>query len=363
MKLIIDIELLQKAVATAMLCVDSSPSIPCLSCLRLKAEDDILTIQSFNINMGLSFRLEAEVEEDGDVLIYGKLFSHILGKMPEGELNLLVDDNDMVQLSMEDIHFDILGMSALEFPDIPKLSNAVSEFTADELYSYFNRVSFCTSKDESRPVLNGVYFRNSDQKLLVVGTDGRRLAKLEKQLDEPREDFEGVVPNAALSAMLKLLKSCEGELFAGISMDEKYIQLEVANVTFISKQVEGLFPDFNKVIPIEGNNTTTLPLPCRSLVSAVRRASALLAGGEGSVKLMIENGELAVISSINANLFSEKLKGIESEKPVKLSLNPMFLLDGLLHCPPDYTITFIDEFSPVVFKAGDWMYVIMPMRN
>lgn len=362
MKFSIDVEILQKAVATAMLCVDGSPSIPCLGCLLLKAESDILTIESFNLNMGLSLKVEAEVEEDGAVLISAKLFSHILGKLPEGDLNLFVDANYMVRMSMDDISFEVLGMSDLEFPKIPKVEVSGNEFTADELHSYLSRVSFCTSKDESRPVLGGVLFQNIENKLLAVGTDGRRLAKIEKTLDEPRDDFQGIIPNAAFSVMLKLLKSCEGELFAGITLADHYIQLNVANVTFISKQVEGVFPNFNSVIPAESDKTTTIPLPCQSLVNAVRRASTVLTK-DGSVKLMIEDDCLSVISSSNANLFSEKLRGVECEKAVKLSLNPQFLLDGLLHCPPDYTLTFIDEFSPIVFKAGYWMYVIMPMRS
>lgn len=198
--------LLQNAVNTASRAVAAKSSIPALEGLLLTCDREKLTVSGYNMQTGIRTHFPVEAAEDGELVVNARLIGEILRRLPDDVVTFTADDKFLIHLSCGDADFDIMGLSAADFPELPEVEEKYAVQIAEKtLKSMIQQTSFAVSTNEARPVHMGSLFEVCADGLTVVSVDGFRLA-LRK---EPLEKIEGgafsfVAPGTALNEVERI---------------------------------------------------------------------------------------------------------------------------------------------------------------
>ena len=181
--------LLQSAIAVTSRAVAQKSSIPALEGLLIHV-DHQLTVSGYNMQTGIRTKVSADVASGGDIVLNARLFGDIIRRMPDDVVTFTADEKQMVHLSCGDADFDILGLSAADYPDLPEVEDDFSVSIQQKmLRAMIEETAFAVSTNESRPVHTGALFEINDKGLTMVAVDGFRLAVRR----EPLEKIDGGV--------------------------------------------------------------------------------------------------------------------------------------------------------------------------
>jgi DNA polymerase-3 subunit beta len=223
------------------------------------------------------------------------------------------------------------------------------------------KTAYAASSDETRRVLNGVLLSFKDGKLVMVATDGRRLALIEQELELPKEsETEAILPTKAVTELLHTLGD-EGELTVHDS--ENQIVFEFGSVFVSSKLIDGTYPNFRQVIPAECEERVTIER--ESFLTALKRVSLLTTDTSNAAKLTFGKNKLVVSTSTpDVGEARETVPIKYSGKEISVAFNPDYVIDPLKNLANDEVfMELTDDLSPGVIKCDiPFLYVLMPMR-
>ncbi|MEG1918588.1 MAG: DNA polymerase III subunit beta, partial [Oscillospiraceae bacterium] len=265
--------LLQAAINTASRAVSAKSSIPALEGLLLRAETD-LTVSGYNMQTGIRVTTSADITQGGELVLNARLFGEIVRKLPDDVLTFTSDDKLLVHLSCGDADFDILGLSAADYPELPEVEDDYSvSLQQKALRAMIEQTAFAVSTNESRPVHTGSLFEISEAGLTIVSVDGFRLAVRR----EPLEKIEGgafsfVAPGAACNEVEKICGDTED--LASITLGNRHILFEIDDTQLICRRLEGEFLDYKTAIP--RNNPIVLMANTKTLISSIDRVSVVI---------------------------------------------------------------------------------------
>ena len=164
--------------------VGSKAAMPILSNVLIEAEKDHISLSTTNLDLGIRCRIKAEVKEGGSVTLPVKRLATIVRELPNVDVTVDAAANHQVKIASGGSNFKIMGIGAEEFPKLPDTGDDKTfSLEQGELAAMLGNVAYAQSTDETRYILNGVYFNFKDGKLALVATDGRRLALFENELD------------------------------------------------------------------------------------------------------------------------------------------------------------------------------------
>jgi DNA polymerase-3 subunit beta len=349
--------------------VGSRTTLPILSNILLRAVEGRLHLTATDLDVTITCGVPANVAIEGSVTLPGKKLFGIIRELVVSEIEVEVDDKAVATVRSGASFFKINGLSAEEYPPIPqfKQSRAVT-LPQDKLKAMLKRTSFAVSTDESRYVLNGIFFSLKEHKLTLVATDGRRLAMSDEEAEIPAESQgEFIVPTKAINELTRLLSAGQVEL----KFSENQVGFTLTPATegglgvyIISKLVDGSYPNYRQVIPQECIERVTIPR--EELLQSLRRAEIMTSDKSNSVKLTFNRNQL----SINANTpevgeSRETMALTYKGKDMSIAFNPGYLMDPLKALDVDEVyFELIDELSPGVLKSNEpFLYVIMPMHT
>ena len=203
--------LLQNAVNTASRAVAAKSSIPALEGLLLTCGGESLTVSGYNMQTGIRTKFTAEVEESGELVVNARLIGEILRRLPDDVVTFTANDKFLIHLTCGDADFDIMGLSAADFPELPEVEEKYAVQIAEKtLKSMIQQTSFAVSTNEARPVHMGSLFEVSAEGLTVVSVDGFRLALRKEALEKIEGGaFSFVAPGTALNELI--CRRLEGE--------------------------------------------------------------------------------------------------------------------------------------------------------
>ena len=166
--------------------VGSKATMPILSNVLIEADKDHISLATTNLDLGIRCKIKAEVKEAGAITLPVKRLATIVRELPNIDVSIETTPSHQAKITSGGSVFKILGMGKEEFPPMPEFADekAVS-LEQEELATMLKSVSYAQSSDETRYILNGVYFSFKDEKLTLVATDGRRLALISKDLPTP----------------------------------------------------------------------------------------------------------------------------------------------------------------------------------
>jgi DNA polymerase-3 subunit beta len=280
-------------------------------------------------------------------------------------VSLSTRKNNTVDIQLENCEFRLMGLPKEEFPKLPEVKDKdVVVFRQDVLKKMLQRTAFAISHEETRYVLNGLLLevKNAGEETTVkfVGTDGRRLAVVEKLLPiKTHKDFKIIIPFKTVQELLRNLKD-EGDVSLGVSPTQVFFEMD--STVIISRLIEGDFPDYQRVIPAPSHTKIKLSKEAFSL--ALRRANLLTVPDSQAVKFELFKGKLVISKSTpDVGEFKEEVAIDYSGKELVIGFNPVYFLDMLKNwADEDFLLEFYDAEKPGVVRSSEYVYIVQPMR-
>ncbi|MDP9359534.1 MAG: DNA polymerase III subunit beta [Chloroflexota bacterium] len=284
---------LQRALAQVSRAVASKTALPVLSNVLLATDEGRLRIAATNLEIGITTWIGASVDEEGKVTVDARLLNEFVNTLPNAPVQLAVESPRMT-LSVQSGRdkAGINGIDAEDFPVIPRLDGDafVAEVDPQVLREMISQVEFAAATDESRPVLAGVLARFEGSTLVLAAADGFRLAVREGELASPvPERLDIILPGRALRELARIIGDQTEPVRLAITASKSQLLVRVGETEFLSRLIEGTFPDFRQIIPREFN--TRLEMSRDAFQNAVRRASYFARDNNDVVRLTIHPGE------------------------------------------------------------------------
>jgi DNA polymerase III subunit beta len=354
--------------------VGTRPTMPILGNVLIEAKEDYLLLTTTNLELGIRCRIEAQVTEAGGITLPVRRLAQIVRELPSLEVTMEGNERG-VQLSSGSSRFRIMGMPAEEFPALPNFDDKHSFILPQiELQRMLKLVSYAQSADETRYIMNGVFFNFEEDKLTLAATDGRRLAVISRELEVTEENTGRLIlPAKTVTEVERLLG--QGE-HVRIAFNDRQAAFEIGtaddaagsglrdSIYLVSKVVEGNYPNYHQVIPKDSH--LHVKVNRENLYSNVRRASLVISEKSNSVKLRVCDGQMEISGESSEIGDAQVSLSVEYEGPeVSVSFNPTYIMDPLRALTRDEVIfVFKDELSPGMIRTQDgFLCVIMPLRT
>jgi DNA polymerase III subunit beta len=365
MKIKIDKNDLLKGIQVTGNVITPKNVLPILSNILFETTKNKVKLTATDLDIGISLNINVEIVEPGAITLPTKRLSDIIKELPSGVVSLSTRKNNIVDIQLDHCEFKLMGLPKEEFPKLPEVKDKdVIVFQQDVLKNMLQMTSFAISHEETRYVLNGLLLEvksGSDETLVkFVGTDGRRLAVVEKKLPiKTHKDIKIIIPFKTVQELLRNLKD-EGEVSLGIGATQVFFEMD--STVIISRLIEGDFPDYQRVIPAPSH--TKLKLNKEAFVLALRRANLLTVPDSQAVRFELFKNKL-VISKATPDVgeFKEEIPLEYAGKELVIGFNPLYFLDMLKNWTTDeFVLEFYDAEKPGVVRSPEYVYIIQPMR-
>ncbi|MEI3005164.1 MAG: DNA polymerase III subunit beta [Victivallales bacterium] len=364
MKINVKRELLLKALQKVCNIIGSRTTLPVLANVMMEAENNKLTFTTTDLELRITTSIEAEVEKSGKTTLPAKRLLGLVSKFKGDTVSFDTNENHHTKISCGTADFMILGLTPDDFPvPVDFTAQRTIKIKQGDLARIIDRISYAVSLDDSRKVLQGIFFSIKEGNLTAVATDGKRLALVEKLLDEAPVGSDGdiIVTLKAANEIKRILEK-DGDVV--IEIGEKQAVFKVDSTMIYSKLIDGNYPNYKQVIP--ASFAKKISVPCSDFIDALEIVSIPLFDASSSyVKITFTGNKLMFEANSNIGEGKEHI-AIEYEgEEMSLSFNPQFLSDPFKHIGVDnVNIKINDAFSPIAIESGDgFLYVIMPMRN
>ena len=351
MKFTCDRSVLLKEIAIANEIISSKNAISILSNIFMEAKDGFLTIKATDMKVNFETRVPVDIIESGSVTVYGDKFSGILNSIPDGEIEFEQTDSKInIKTSVKRARFQLKSIASDKFPEFSAAGKDFFEIPIRDFKDMIEETIFAVSDDETRYFMNGVLFEKTGDKFVMVATDGRRLAFMNKAAGAGIADFAGIiVPPKILNIVLR---RSGDEGIAGICITDKTIFIQFGSYKLSSVLIEGQFPNYRKVIPEKQTNSFTVKRT--EMLDALKRVSLLVEQKSHRVYLGIGPGVASVYCEENdiGNAREEIPCRYDGEE-LSIALNYRYLEDP-------FKVMSSDEIS-ILFTAADKTITIMPV--
>jgi len=369
MNFTIEKEVFLKGLARVQGIVEKRNTIPVLSNVLLEGTDGELCLTATDLEVGMQSTYPAKIRKPGKITVSAKKLYEIIKELPDNEISFNAKDNCWIEVECGKAQFNIVGLSADEFPNFPKPDKtSFISLQSSLCKEMIEKTFFAVSQDESKYNLNGIFCQvqeDTDQ-LRMVATDGHRLSMIDKTIEknESEELTRGVIlPRKGILELRKLAEEGETDLRLGF-MDNNAVVSKDQTV-IIMRLVDGEFPDYGRVIP--KNNEQQASIAVDPFLHALRRMIIVSSEKSRGVKMNLKNNLLEVSSS-NPELGDarEELDVEYQGTELSVGFNARYLLDILQVQDQDrINIILKDNLSPGLIKPVDedgYLAVIMPMR-
>ena len=330
--------------------------------ITLNTESDKLVLTTGNGEIVLSYTLPtSEVIEQGTVNVSGRVFCEAVKKMPKGDLELKVENNELFLIYLDGC-FAVTIMPEDSNWLTYRLPSKAKEITLDtKVFKQIIRQSipFC-STDASRPLLKGVNIKASGKTMYVAALDGYRISKTEVEVESEVDELNVVVPASSLNCVSSFL-SDEGTVTLKVSNAENLLLVKHGDITFTSLLLAGEYVDYNRIIPTTFN--TYVAVKKDDFLQAVERALILydtaFSVDFNVLETKVEVSAKGVIGETKTNV-EAKVQG----KDVDIRFNGKYILSALKVINNEMIfIGFNKENEPAVIKDGKSMYLFLPIRK
>lgn len=365
MKLAIPRNELRDAIASVQNIVSTRSTLPMLQYVLLSASENSLKLVATDLEVGIECVVDCEeVSEQGTVTLPCKKLHEVVNNLPAGTVSISVSDGNVVALNSGVVRYKLMGMSPEEFPRSPEV-NREKTFAMPQvaLKEMIKKVSFSISTDPNRINITGLLLALVGNQLRLVTTDGRRLSLGCSELENaPGEDSSYIIPRKTVMELERLLGT-DGEV--KIFLSENQIAFEFGNILIISNLIDGVFPNYEQVIPQSYEKEVVAEIG--PFTVATQRAGVMTTDRYNLVKYDISKGKMLVTT--NCPEVGELMDELEVDydgDPLVVGFNPTFVLDALKVIDEEKVRMRLKDAqsSGLLVPDGNdsYLYVIMPVR-
>ena len=373
MKLRVDRDILAEAVTWTARSVPARPPVPVLAGVRLEATGSSLVLASFDYEVSARCEVAADVEEDGVVLVSGRLLADIAKSLPNKPVDLEVEGNK-VAVSCGSARFSLAAMAADDYPALPVMPAVAGTIDAHDLARAVGQASIAASRDDTLPLLTSVQIEVEGSSLVLMATDRYRLAMRELTWSPSNTELSttALLKARTLSDVAKSLTS-SGDVTVALSSESaasSLIGFEAGGRRTTSLLTDGDYPPVRRLFPESTSIHATVGTD--ELMAAVRRVS-LVADRSTPIHMSFTQGnlELDAGQGDDAQATEQLVAHLEGDD-ISTAFNPGYLLDGLGALNQPYVrLDFTHASKPAVLTGMDsiggtedssFRYLLMPIR-
>lgn len=368
MKFICNSNELMKRLSIVEKAISSRSSLPVLENVYFELENSILKLRGHDLELGIETTMPVQEGVDGKCLIKAKTVSSIVSKFQNQTL-VFDEENQMVKITADNrVDFNILGSLPDEYPVFPGLESGVKvSLPVEDIKQLIQHTIFAVSSDETKHFLNGILVKNEGEDLVFVATDGYRLSLRKHKLASIGSSFSVIIPYKAMNECLKVLQQAKSDDVFEMTLSENQVSFQLKDVLFVSRVIQGQFPDYNQVLPKETLNSFSVSR--RAFLDACERASIIAFSSNNVIRLVFSDDHLTIHANAPMGEFKEsiQLSRLGGSGEARIAFNVRLILDSIKNLEmDDLRISFNNELSPcIVLPVSDldYTYIIMPIRT
>lgn len=356
-----------EAIAISSRAISNKANAPILSGIYISAKNNTIEFQSTDYELGLIIKIEAEVNEEGCIILSGKYLSEVSRKLPGEIVEFDYKPSDKIaHISSAGSNYRLLSMEG-DFPTIEKLQTDVTiNIKDDELLSMIKRTAFSAATEEIRPIFTGCFFDITDDIITMVATNTHRLALNKMTINNSSNNMRAIIPARALSELLHSVKT-DDPCDIIISHSNNQVSFTFQNIYMITRIIEGEYPDYRRVIPTEASTIVTVDK--NTFASAVDRVSLISRYHEfHTINFHITENNIHILSNNSDIGKAEEDVHVQTKgNELSISFNVQYLIDVFKILDGDtIKMYFNNNLSPMKLEDTsnpNFSYVVTPVRN
>ena len=366
MKIICNQKLLANKIGISQKAINGKTTLELLKGILLSAKDGQLKLTGYDLEIGIETYTQAEVIEEGEIVVNARLFGDIIRKLPDSFVEIETDAENNVYINCLNSRFKIKGDSAKEYPRLPEVNEEdLYNIPQDLLKNMIKQTVFATSQDQTKPILMGELLEIENGNINLVAIDGYRFAVRSCQVDNlSHEDIKAkiIIPGKTLIDVNSLLSSEED---VKVGFDEKNAIFIINDTKIITRLLEGDFIDYKKLLPREYNSK--VKLKTKELLNSIERASLLSQSEKNNlIKLSIRDNVMAITSNTDKGNVYEEVNLELTGEYLDIAFNSRYFLEGLKNIDSEEIfIEFTTNINPCIIRPADdvkYTYLLLHVR-
>ncbi len=370
MKIICEKEKLLKGINAVVRGVPTRTTMPILEGILLQTNNNELKLTTYDLELGIEYNMECNVKEEGNTVVNAIMFSEIIRKLPDTDINIELNENNLLVIECEGSLYKLSTMNPDEFPELPKIvvENSI-ETDQTVLKNMIRKTIFAVSIEENRPIFTGCLFEVKNNRLNVVAIDGFRMGWVSNSLSNYSNDFKAVIPGKTLNEVNKIILDSFDYIKIGVSKNQAIFEME--NCKIVTRLLDGEFLNYESVIP--NNWDTRIRINKNILQNCFERVSLISSSviekeKKYPVKISIEIGKIIISCTNQTGDAKEEIYTETEGRDLEIGVNPKYFLDALKAIEDEEIyISFGTNISPCVIKpiddtARNYTYMILPIR-
>src|SRR5256885_3579140 len=290
-------DLLRELTATQGV-VERKTTIPILSNFLFEAAGDKLSITATDLDLSLRTAAPAKVKTEGSCPIPARKLYDYVKLLPEGDISIKTMENHWVETRIGGSNTKMVGMARANYPQLPVFPTAgVIKLPSTILRTLIAKTIFAISNEESRYTLNGALMVLKPESIVMVATDGHRLAHIENSTAKfagVSGELKTLVPKKAMAEINTLLQGID-DANIEFAKDASTLFFRIGTRLLTSRQLTGQFPNYEAVLPRDNNKSVTVKT--EDLSGALQRVAQFADERSGAIRMKLEKNEIKVSSS------------------------------------------------------------------
>ena len=368
MKIVCEKEKILKAINSVTKAVASKTTMPILEGILIQTNDKEVKLTTYDLEIGIEYIIDADVLEQGATVVNAIMFSEIIRKLPDTEINISLNEKNLLVIECEGSLYKLATMNPEEFPELPQINveNSI-DIEQNVLKEMIRKTIFAVSNEENRPIFTGCLFEIKNNKLNVVAVDGFRLAWKSKFLQNSSNDFTAVIPGRTLNEVNKIILDSFDNIKIGVAKNQALFEME--NCKLVTRLLDGEFLNYASVIP--ENWETRVRVNKNTLQNCFERISLISASSiekekKYPVKVSVDIGKVTISCTNQTGDAKEEMYVSTEGQNLEAGFNPKYFLDALRAIDDEEIfVDFGTSISPCIIRPvddGDYIYMILPIR-
>ena len=352
------------AINTATRALSGKTAIAALEGIYLQSEDNRLSLTCSDLNICINTSLAAMVEEPGEIVVPGRLFSDMVRRLPAGEV-FIETAGQSVKVVSGKVRFSVSGIAGEDYPTMPALAQVNPlVLSKEQLRDMVRATLFACATDESKPILTGALFEVKEESISVVALDGYRLAIYRDVPQNHRLPVDFVVPARYLSEIARTLG--DGKEDISLYLGQNQMMVDLGNTRITTRLLEGEYIKYQAILPKE--YATRVRVSPKTLLESVERASLMASAGKNNlIKIAITDGSLVLTANSELGDVYEDMEIEKEGKDIEIAFNARYLMESLRATgEKDVYLDFNSNINPCVITPVDgdrFLYLVLPVRS
>ena len=371
MKVEVNTTSLADAVAWTTRVIDARPASPILAGIKLEAIDGTLHLSTFNFEISARDHIEAGVDVAGSSVVQGKILADITKSLPS-EKTYLATENSTLIITSGKAKFTMQLMPESEYPDLPAVPRILGKVDGETFHQAVDQACVAVSREETRPVLTGVYMQFEGDKVVMTSTDRFRLSRatFTWSPENPDVSTSTLLRGSLLRDVARTLNDSQNVVIDFDEDNPSLIAFENAGRISTSQLIDGEFPAIDRLFADEYPIQAVIDK--QQLISSIKRVS-LVAERNAPIRMAFSGGSVTLSAGVaDENQASDVIDVDFDGEDITVAFNPGYLIEGLSAiAEPFVRMKMTTAIKPVEFngqqeadsdESMDYRYLLVPMR-